>query len=47
MKKILPINIPLLNCYTKYGTLFSILDLSNDPWTFNNLVLVNKCVGNR
>lgn len=38
MKKTLPVSTPLLNCYTKYGTLFSILDLSNDPWAFNNFI---------
>ena len=38
MKKTLPINTPLLSCYTKYGLLFSILDLENDPWAFNNFI---------
>lgn len=38
MKKILPVNTPLLSCYTKYGLLFSILDLENDPWAFNNFI---------
>lgn len=29
---------PLLSCYTSYGILFSILDLKDSPWIYNNFI---------
>ncbi len=41
MKKILPIVTPIVNTYTSYGTLFSIIPQDTIPWVVSNFIQLN------
>jgi len=41
MKKKLSINTPIVNTYTSYGAIFSILPQSAFPWIMNNFIQLN------
>lgn len=40
MKKILPVNEPLVSTYTSYGALFSLLTDKMEPWVYNNFIQI-------
>jgi hypothetical protein len=45
VKNVLPVKKPLINTYTSYGALFSILPNGLDNWVYNNFIQLNYASG--